>query len=147
MAGILSDIFGGGAVADLVGKVIDKIFPDPIEAEKARIRLAELSQQGALAELQSETQLLQGQIDINKIDASSGDKYQSRWRPTVGWVCTVGLAYQTIIRDLMDWTARVAGYPGDFPSMDTATLVGLLIALLGVGAMRSVDIRARGAAR
>lgn len=138
MAGVLSDIFGAGGVADLVGKVLDKIFPDPVEREKAQVRLAELAATGELEQLKAETALLQGQVEINKIDAASEDKYQSRWRPTVGWVCTIGLAY-AVFRDLMDWVAMVAGYTGQFPDMDTGTLISLLVALLGVGTWRTWD--------
>lgn len=137
----VGDVFGAGGVAALVGKVLDKIFPDPIEREKAQVRLAELAATGELEELKAAVAVQQAQIEVNKIDAASEDKYQSRWRPTVGWVCTFGLAY-AVFRDLMDWVAMVVGYTGQFPELDTGTMVSLLVALLGVGTWRTMDKKA-----
>lgn len=134
----VGDVFGAGGVATLVGKVLDKIFPDPVEREKAQVRLAELAATGELEALKADVAIQQAQIEVNKIDAASEDKYQSRWRPTVGWVCTIGLAY-AVFRDLMDWVAMVAGYTGQFPEMDTGTMISLLVALLGVGTWRTMD--------
>ena len=47
------DITGFGAVSDLASTVISRIWPDKTEAEKAQLAAA--------------VQLVQGQIDINKV--------------------------------------------------------------------------------
>lgn len=47
------DITGLGSVFDLGSKIIDKLFPNKDEAEKAKVRLTELSQAGALEEIRA----------------------------------------------------------------------------------------------
>ena len=64
------DITGLGSVADLASTVISKIWPDKTEAEKAQLAAA--------------VQLVQGQIDINKVEASSSSVFVAGWRPFIG---------------------------------------------------------------
>lgn len=60
-------------IIGLVGKAIDKIFPDPGERMKAKAALLELEQQGQLAELQAATQVI--------VAEASGSWLQQSWRP------------------------------------------------------------------
>lgn len=50
------------SIVDIGSKVIDKIFPDKIQAEQAKIKLLELQQQGEFKVL--ETQLAQDKLDV-----------------------------------------------------------------------------------
>lgn len=90
------------------------------------------------------------QADINKIDAQSSDKYQSRWRPTIGWVCASGLAYVYLLKPVIMSLMSLAVLCGAnasivntaatvLPNLDVGTLMGLVIPLLGLGAYRSVE--------
>ena len=60
-------------IIGLVGKAIDKIFPDPTERAKAKATLLELEQRGELAELQSATAII--------VAEASGTWMQKSWRP------------------------------------------------------------------
>ena len=60
-------------IIGLVGKAIDKLFPDPAERAKAKATLLELEQRGELAELQSATQII--------VAEASGSWLQQSWRP------------------------------------------------------------------
>ena len=64
-----------------IARLIDKIIPDPQAAADAKLKMLELAQTGELAVLQAETQLAQGQIDVNKVEAASDSLFKSGWRP------------------------------------------------------------------
>ena len=47
----IGDLFGTGEVSSLVGKVIDRISPDPNKAAELKLELAKLEQTGELSQL------------------------------------------------------------------------------------------------
>lgn len=133
-------LFSLDAITNLVSKVIDRVIPDPVQAADAKLKVATLAQSGELAQLQAETQLAQGQIDVNKIEASSTNVFVSGWRPFVGWVCGASLAYAAILEPISRFLAQVIfHYVGTFPVVDTTITLQVLLGLLGLGAMRSYD--------
>jgi len=134
------DITGLGAVFDFGSKVLDKIFPDPQKAQEAKIELFKLQQSGELAQLAAETQLAQGQLDINKIEAASDSLFVSGGRPFVIWIGGFSLAYAAILEPMARFVAAVAfGYTGAFPAIDTTLTLQVLFGVLGLGALRSYD--------
>jgi len=68
-----------GDALKLITTAIDKIFPDKIEAEKAKIKLLELEQAGELKELD-------GAYGAIIAEAKSTDKWTSRARPSFLYV-------------------------------------------------------------
>jgi hypothetical protein len=139
MMGLL-DITGIGSIADFAGKVIDKIFPDKDAAEKAKLELFKMQQEGELKELETEYQLKLQQLVINAEEAKNGSIFVSGWRPFVGWVCGVALVYNYIVMPFIVWIVRNF-YPESppMPALDMAELMTLLIGMLGLGYMRSRD--------
>ena len=73
------------AALEVGGRLIDKLFPDPKQKADALLKLKELEQSGDLA-------VIAGQTESNKVEAASPDRFTSRWRPFVGWVCGTALA-------------------------------------------------------
>lgn len=129
-----------GGIFDLAGKVFDKLFPNPEEKAKAQLELFKLQQQGAFKELEAELQLAVGQMEINKAEAQSQDFFRGGWRPFIGWVCGMGLAYQFLIRPLLTFILMVAETKVQvLPSLELETLMTLLFGLLGLGAMRTAE--------
>ena len=113
------DLTGLGAGADLVNNVINKIWPDKSKQEKA--------------ELAAAMAVVQGQLDINKEEAKNPNLSVSGWRPFIGWVCGVGLAYQFLLYPLLvNWFPRIV-------ASDMSTLFTLLGGLLGLGGLRTVE--------
>lgn len=128
------------AVLDIGEKLIDRLWPDPAQRDAAKLELLRMQQSGELAILASETQLAQGQLDINKQEAASGSIFVSGWRPGIGWVCGAAFAYATILEPVGRFVAVVwFKYPGAFPAIDTALTMQTLFGLLGLGAMRSYE--------
>ena len=127
------------AAFDLGKGIIEKIWPDPTKrAQEVRL-LEELKQKGSLAELQAHVSLLQGQMAINTEEAKHKSVFVAGWRPFVGWVGGVSLAYVSIIEPLMRFIATMFGYAGDFPVIDTNLNMQVLMGMLGIAGMRSFD--------
>jgi hypothetical protein len=128
----------------VVGTVIDKLFPDAGEREKAKYALFELQQAGELKVLDADLQLALAQIKVNETDAASTDNFRAGWRPAAGWVCSVGLAYTFLAQPMLAWLSAAKGWPVP-PQIDMDTLMGLLMGLLGLGGFRTFE-RVKGKA-
>ena len=68
------------AAFDVGGKLIDRLWPDPAQRDQAKLKLMELQQSGALAQLAAETELSKGAANIVKTEAAGGF-LASSWRP------------------------------------------------------------------
>lgn len=64
---------------DMGGKLIDRLFPDPTEKAKARIKLMEMQQSGELQELETRMSAIMA-------EAESKDPWTSRARPSFLYV-------------------------------------------------------------
>jgi hypothetical protein len=78
------------AALDIGNTLIQRIFPDPAQRDKAQFELLKMQQDGDLA-------AITGQLEINKVEAGSDSVFVAGWRPFAGWVCGIGLAYVSII--------------------------------------------------
>lgn len=133
-------LFSIDAITALIGKVLDRVIPDPIAAADAKLKVAALAQNGELEQLHADTQLAQGQLDVDKIEAASSNVFVSGWRPFIGWICGVSLAYVGLIEPIGRFVAQVIfHYAGVFPIIDTNLTMQVLLGMLGLGALRSYD--------
>jgi hypothetical protein len=116
------------ALIPLLGPVVERLIGlIPDEQAQAKARIEALGQIAQIA-AQSDAQ----QSEVNKIEAQSDSLFKSGWRPAIGWVCVLALAYQYLGRPFASiW------YPG-LPGLDNM-LWELMFGLLGMGALRSVD--------
>ncbi len=138
-------IFTTPLVGDLMSGVFG-IFDDlhTSKEEKAEIRM-KLMKIGMSADL--------GQIEVNKQEAKSGHLFVSGWRPFIGWVCGSAFAYNYIISPLL---MAIAYYVAQFngavldlsgmPQLDLATMIPVLMGMLGLGGLRTYEKR-EGVAR
>lgn len=130
----LTDILGGifSPIKDLIGEIV----VDPNKRDQINLQLAQIEDQ-AQARLDT---LQSGQIEVNKVEASSGSVFVAGWRPFVGWVGGVGLAYSTLVQPFGSWLARVAfHYQGTFPAIDNQLLLYVLGGMLGIGGLRTIE--------
>lgn len=117
---------GIGQVADLATTVINKIWPDKSEQEKQ--------------ELAAALTVISGQLDINKVEAAHQSTFVAGWRPFVGWVCGIALAYAALVEPLMRFVAQVVfKYAGQFPDINADITLQVLLGLLGLGAYRTYE--------
>lgn len=121
-------------------KILDKVIPDPTAKSEAQYKLLQLAQTGELAELDAEFKLALGQLEVNKVEATSSDPFVAGWRPAVGWVCVGGFAYVVLIQPLLPWVVNAAGAQvPPLPNIDTSVLLTLLIGMLGLGGLRTTE--------
>ena len=124
-----------------VGKsLIERFFPDPEKKAAAQLELLKMQQNGELAQLAAETDLAKMQIAVNVEEAKSGSLFIAGWRPMVGWCGALGLAYVALIEPVARFVAQVGfGYTGAFPVIDTTVTLQVLLAILGLGGMRTFE--------
>jgi len=120
------------AVLDIGGKLIDRMWPDPAQAATAKLELIKLQQSGDLAQMT-------GQLEINKIEAANANMFVSGWRPAIGWVCALALLYQYLVRPLAVAVFAAVGHPLPvMPGLDE-NLWQLMMAMLGMGGLRTFE--------
>lgn len=122
-----------------VTSLIEKYIPSAADKAAAQLELVKVQQSSEFQELDAQIKFAQMQADTNKAEASSGDKFSSRWRPLIGYVCGIGLAVQFLVGPLFTWGAALCGHPIVFPQLDMGTLMTLLLGMLGLGSMRTVE--------
>lgn len=81
----------------------------------------------------------QAQTEINKIEASNPSLFVSGWRPFIGWTCGMALAYNYIGYPIMMWAVAIFKLNALPPSIDSDTLMELVIAMLGLGGLRTFE--------
>lgn len=133
------DITGIGSILDFGGKIIDKIFPDPNAAAAAKLELFKAQQAGEFKELDAQIEIAKAQIGVNAVEAANPSLFVSGWRPNIGWICGAALGWNFILRPIVVTVAVLYGHPVDLPSAEMGELLPVLGALLGIGAMRTVE--------
>ena len=131
-----------------IGKsLIQRLFPDKEAQARAEAELAVMA-------TTQEFQLIAKQLEINAAEAASPSFWVSGWRPGVGWVCVVALGLSYIPKALVMtaiWTYQCVIIIGSwngigvapaipaYPDLGVTDLIGLLMALLGIGGMRMLE--------
>lgn len=120
------------AALDLGSKICDRVLPDKAANDAAKAELAKMVAAG-------EMEQITGQITIDQTEAASKSIFVAGWRPFVGWICGCGLAYEFLLRPLLTFAVGFWRPTYGAPALDMGTLLELLLALLGMGAMRTID--------
>jgi hypothetical protein len=136
------DLMGIGSIIEGVGKVADSL----ITTDKERLEMALEDRKLDLEQARIDQATDLAQVDVNKIEAENPNLFVSGWRPAVGWVGVLGLAYQFLGYPLMQW-CWAFGQGVDIipkgltppPDLQTDQLMVLLSGLLGFGGMRSFE--------
>tara|TARA_B100000212_G_scaffold256525_1_gene196824 strand:- start:981 stop:1361 length:381 start_codon:yes stop_codon:yes gene_type:complete len=81
-------------------------------------------------------ELISIQTKINEIEAGHRTVFVAGWRPFIGWVCGVALAYNFIIRDLFIWALDPQDVP---PALQMEHLMTVLLGMLGLGGLRTFE--------
>ena len=130
-----------GSVFGALTGLIDDLFTSDEERAAAKLRLMQLHQSGALA-----------QLKVNANEASHKSLFVAGWRPFIGWVCGVAFAYNFVFYPLLQFGAWVwfqyggVAFPVEtLPVLDLSTMMPVLLGMLGLGAMRSFE-KSRGIA-
>jgi hypothetical protein len=115
-----------GSLIGPVSALLDKAIPDKDLKEKLAHEIATMAERQA-------HETVQAQLEINKAEFVSG------WRPAVGWICALGMAFNFIIIPFSNMALELAGSSVAIPMIDMETLLPVLLGMLGLGAMRTVE--------
>ena len=122
-----------GIFEGAVKPILDKWIPDA----KDRLEAEQLF-------FSQSHQINLGQLEINRVEASSERIFVAGWRPAVGWVCAASFAYAVVGNDVLNWTLEmINAYTlrnlPMLPEPDTTLTFELLLVLLGVGTLRTYE--------
>jgi hypothetical protein len=81
-------------------------------------------------------ELISLQTKINEIEAQHRTVFVAGWRPFIGWVCGIALAYNFVIRDLFIWLINPKIVP---PALQMEHLMTVLLGMLGLGGLRTYE--------
>jgi hypothetical protein len=121
-----------GTIIGTVGNVLDRIIPD-------KNKRAEAEESLKLALASNEFQLAIEQVKVNAIEAASNDKFTSRWRPFIGWICGTAFALHFVIFPILNWIVVLFGAPAIDIVFDMQSLMYALGGLLGLGGFRTFE--------
>jgi hypothetical protein len=114
----------------VVGDVLDRFFPNKEEKEKATREIeAKLTNHLASIDI--------AQLEINKAEASHKSIFVSGWRPFVGWSCGLALFYTYLLQPIAVFIMGQTGTLVHLPELDLATMMPVLLGMLGLGGLRS----------
>jgi hypothetical protein len=120
------------AALEIGNTLINKIFPDPAQADAAKLELLKLQQSGELA-------VMTAQTDINKEEAKSASLFVSGWRPFVGWISGSAFALHFLLLPISNFILVANGHKEVVLAFDMQTLLTVLMGLLGLGGMRTYE--------
>lgn len=124
------------AVSALLGNsvaLIDELFTTDEERSNARLKLLELAHKGQL-----------GQLQVNAVEAKSTSLFVAGWRPAVGWTCVTAFLLSFVVFPCVESIAvYISAFTGEYidltglPKLDLATMMPVLMGMLGLGALRT----------
>src|SRR5690606_31738816 len=122
-------------LVQLGSQPIERWIPDKAAQAKAEMDLLKLAGE-------QDFQTTIKQIEVNIQEAQHQSIFVAGWRPFVGWICGLGLAYQAILHNLIEWLSGIYGFPVP-PAPDSEVLIYVLGGLLGLGALRTYEKNAK----
>ena len=124
-----------GVLAPIIGNVLDKFLPDPQAKAKAEGEILAAVMSSDLA-----------QIEVNKVEAASSSLFVAGWRPAIGWIGVLAMAYQFLAYPLFQWGWKWAQAGGWVPAgmepppvLEADQLWVILSGILGIAGMRSFE--------
>jgi hypothetical protein len=113
------------ALIPAVTGILDKFIPDADTKQKLSHEISTMAEKHA-------QEIALAQIKVNEAEAK-GNWFQSSWRPATAWVCVLGFLVNFLVSPLC------AGFGIDIPQADTATMLPVLMGMLGLGGMRTLE--------
>ena len=93
-----------GSIVKSVGNIADDLFT----SDEERLKIA-------LKEKEMDAALIQGQLTVNAQEAQHGSIFVAGWRPFIGWVGGIALAYQFVLYPFLIWIWALGQAQGWLP--------------------------------
>lgn len=128
------------ALLDIGDKLIGHFFPNPKEADDAKLKLLQMQQDGTLKAIADDTELKKAQMAINQAEAESNSTFVAGWRPFIGWVCGSAFAYAFVVQPFLTFLlAALNVHTQPLPTVSLDSMMPVLLGMLGLGGMRSFE--------
>ena len=115
-----------------VSVLLDKAIPDKDLKEKQAHEIATMAERHTHAQVQA-------QLEINKVEAKHNSMFVAGWRPACGWVCVLGMAGNFLVIPFANMTLNLLETGVEVPMIDLATMLPVLMGMLGLGGLRSFE--------
>lgn len=114
-----------------IGNVLDKLCTSDEEKMAAEAVMEKIRQKPDTL-----------QTEINKLEAQHRSIFVAGWRPFVGWICGMALAWRFLGHELVSWVCSV-WVPDVIPPVlsGTGDLITVLLAILGMSGLRTFEKR------
>lgn len=136
MAAIANPLVGGAI--GLVGKVLDNLYPDPQQRAAAQDALMRLKDGAEARELDALVKQQAAQATIDNTEAASENSFKSCWRPFLGWICGVSLAYAWLVQPLLVWLSQNAGWDAP-PTLSVQEQMAVVMQMMGLAGARTIE--------
>ncbi len=113
-------------------EVLDRVIPDQAAAAKAKLEMEAKLLEAATAQASQ-------QAEINKAEAGHSSIFVAGWRPYIGWVCGMAIAWAFLLAPMLSWLLPVLGVVAAVPPLQTEFLLELVFAMLGLGGLRTFE--------
>jgi hypothetical protein len=124
-----------GDIIKQVGEIVSKVVPDADKKMDIELEFAKLADQAD----QRENALIAAQIDVNKTEAQSSNLFVAGWRPFIGWTGGVALGWTWIVAPLLQWGFSIFDVKVGMPALDPDAIYPIIMAMLGLGTMRTIE--------
>jgi hypothetical protein len=111
-------------IIDGIGEVLDRLFPAPEQHAKAELARHEIARLPVLR-----------QIDR----AEERALFVAGWRPTIGWICALALAWAFILQPVAVWAVATFALGAAVPTALTEHLFEMVLAMLGIAGLRTFE--------
>lgn len=80
------------------------------------------------------------QVQVNQAEAQHRSIFVAGWRPFIGWVCGIALAYHFVLSPIILFGVAFTGVviPA-LPEFDMGSLMTVLMGMLGLGGLRTFE--------
>lgn len=132
------------SVAEVAKVLVDRLVPDPAEKDRAQVEVEAALAAREVAIVAAAADIAKAQSAVNLAEAQGNDRFSARWRPSVGWICAAGFAYQFVLAPILTWATNLTGVligaaipPA--PTLSINDLMVVLTGILGLGAFRTAE--------
>ena len=119
----------------LIGPVtglLDKFIEDKDQKARLAHDLATMAEKHA-------QEINKAQLEVNKVEAGHASLFVSGWRPACGWVAVFGLAGNFMVIPFTNFVLALLEIDVTIPLIDTATMMPVLMGMLGLGGLRTYE--------
>lgn len=119
----------------LIGPVtglLDKFIEDKDQKARLAHDLATMAEKHA-------QEINKAQLEVNKVEAGHSSLFVSGWRPACGWVTVLGMAGNFMVIPFTNFVLALLEIDVTIPLIDTATMMPVLMGMLGLGGLRTYE--------